>query len=135
DHLGGGDRTIDGRTMTYAMYMDPPLGRVGINEKEALADDSRRIMMATRAMSEISRAIEKDETAGLVKMFVDADTEEVLGATILGVGGDEIISMFTAYMYTGASYKLFSQLMFNHPTVSELMPYIMRDLKPLNYEG
>jgi pyruvate/2-oxoglutarate dehydrogenase complex dihydrolipoamide dehydrogenase (E3) component len=131
DHLQGGDMSISERIMTYAMYIDPPLGRVGIGEKQTRESD-RNILMAVRNMSQISRAIEKDETDGLVKIFVDADSEEIVGATILGIGGDEIIGMFTAFMYTGASYKQFKRVMLNHPTVSELMPFILEDLKPLD---
>ncbi len=130
DHLDGGDRKISDRILTYAMYIDPPLGRVGMSEKEA-RQSGRNILMATRPMANISRAIEKDETAGLVKLLVDADTEEFVGATILGIGGDEIIGMFTAFMYTGASFKIFRKAVINHPTVAELMPWILDDLEPL----
>lgn len=73
------------------MFIDPPLGRVGMGEKEARTSD-RNVLMATRPMAHISRAREKDETDGLVKILVDADSEEFLGATILGVGGDEVIN-------------------------------------------
>ncbi|MEM7336274.1 MAG: mercuric reductase [Chloroflexota bacterium] len=125
-----GDRNIDGRLVTYAMFIDPPLGRVGMSEKEA-RKSGKNVLMATRPMKYISRAKEKDETAGLVKLIVDADTEEILGATILGVGGDEIINMFTPFMLTGASYKLFRKAVLTHPTVAELMPWILDDLKPL----
>jgi pyruvate/2-oxoglutarate dehydrogenase complex dihydrolipoamide dehydrogenase (E3) component len=83
-------------------------------------------------MKSIARAREKDETAGLVKILVDANTEEILGAAILGVGGDEVINMFTPYMYTGSSYKLFRKAVLTHPTVAELMPWILDDLKPLD---
>jgi pyruvate/2-oxoglutarate dehydrogenase complex dihydrolipoamide dehydrogenase (E3) component len=112
------------------MYIDPPLGRIGISEKQARASD-RNVLMATRPMKYISRAKEKDETAGLVKILVDADTEEIIGATILGVGGDEIISMFAPFMYTKQSYKLFRRVVLTHPTVAELMPWILDDLAPL----
>lgn len=131
DFYGGdGDRKLSDRLITYAMYIDPPLGRVGMNEKQARASN-RNVLMATRPMKHISRAKEKDETAGLVKILVDADTEEILGATILGVGGDEIISMFPPFMVTGQSYKLFRRAVLTHPTVAELMPWILDDLTPL----
>lgn len=131
DHYSGeGDRALDDRFMTYAMFIDPPLGRVGISEKDARKSD-KNVLMATRQMKHISRAKEKDETAGLVKILVDADSEEFLGVTILGVGGDEIINMFTPFMQTGASYKLFRKAVLVHPTVAELMPWILDDLKPL----
>ncbi len=124
-------RKLSDRITTYAMFIDPPLGRVGMGEKEA-RESGRNVLMATRAMSRISRAREKDETAGLAKILVDADTEQFLGATILGVGGDEVINMFTPFMYTGQSYKLFRRAVLTHPTVAELMPWILDDLKPLS---
>ena len=129
-YSGEGDRKLSDRITTYAMFIDPPLGRVGMGEKEARKSE-RNVLMATRPMRYISRAKEKDETAGIVKILVDADTEEFLGATILGVGGDEIINMFTPFMYTKQSYKLFRRAVLTHPTVAELMPWILDDLKPL----
>ena len=86
-------------------------------------------------MSRILRAREKDETAGLVKILVDMDTEEIVGATILGIGGDEVINLFTTFMYTGESYKTFRKAVLTHPTVSELMPWILDDLQPLQQIG
>lgn len=129
-YSGEDDRTLSQRVATYAMFIDPPLGRVGMSEKEARAS-GRNVLMATWPMKRITRAREKDETAGLVKILVDADTEQFLGAAILGVGGDEIINMFTTFMYTGQSYKLFRKAMLTHPTVAELMPWILDDLQPL----
>ena len=131
DHYSGADdRTLTQRISTYAMFIDPPLGRVGMSEQEA-RESGRNVLMATRAMKHISRAKEKDETAGLVKILVDADTEQFLGAAVLGVGGDEVINMFTTFMYTGQSYKLFRRAVLTHPTVAELMPFILDDLRPL----
>ena len=129
-YSGDDDRKLSDRVSTYAMFVDPPLGRVGMSEKEARAS-GRNVLMATRSMKHISRAKEKDETAGLVKILVDADTEEFLGAAILGVGGDEIVNMFTTFMCTKQSYKLFRKAVLTHPTVAELMPWILDDLKPL----
>ena len=123
-------RKLAERIVTYAMFIDPPLGRVGMSEKDA-RKSGRNVLMATRPMSRISRAKEKDETDGLVKILVDADSEEILGATILGVGGDEVINMFTPFMYTKQSYKVFRRAVLTHPTVAELMPWILDDLKPL----
>ncbi|MGB1250592.1 MAG: mercuric reductase [Candidatus Promineifilaceae bacterium] len=130
-YSGTDDRKLSDRITTYAMFIDPPLGRVGMGEKEARNSD-RNILMATRPMRYISRAKEKDETAGIVKILVDADTEEFVGATILGVGGDEIINMFTPFMYAKQSYKIFRRAVLTHPTVAELMPWILDDLKPLD---
>lgn len=129
-YSGEGDRRLSERVMTYALFMDPPLGRVGMSEKAARAS-GKNLLMATRPMKTISRAKEKDETAGLVKILVDADTEQFLGAAILGVGGDEIINMFPPFMMTKQSYKLFRKAVLIHPTVAELMPWILDDLKPL----
>ena len=128
---GDDDRVLSERIPTYALFVDPPLGRVGMSENAARAS-GRNVLMATRPMKTISRAKEKDETAGMVKILVDADTEEFLGAAILGVGGDEIVSMFTTFMYTKASYKIFRKVVLTHPTVAELMPWILDDLKPLD---
>jgi pyruvate/2-oxoglutarate dehydrogenase complex dihydrolipoamide dehydrogenase (E3) component len=131
DHYsGGGDRTLDLRVSTYAMFIDPPLGRVGLTEQEA-RESGREIWMATRPMKEIARAREKDETAGMVKILVDKDSEEIVGAAVLGVGGDEVINLFTPFMYTGESYQLFRKAVLTHPTVGELMPWILDDLQPL----
>jgi pyruvate/2-oxoglutarate dehydrogenase complex dihydrolipoamide dehydrogenase (E3) component len=129
-YSGADDRTLSERISTYAMFIDPPLGRVGMSEKEA-RDSGRNVLMATRLMKHFSRAKEKDETAGLVKILVDADTEQFLGAAVLGVGGDEVINMFTAFMYTKQSYQLFRKVVLTHPTVAELMPWVLDDLKPL----
>lgn len=132
DHYSGeGDRQLSDRVMSYAVFVDPPLGRVGMNEKEA-RQSGRRVLIATRPMRHISRAREKDEMDGLIKLLVDADTEEFLGATILGVGGDEIINMFAPFMLTKQSYKLFRKSVLTHPTVAELLPWILDDLKPLD---
>lgn len=125
------DRTIRMRTLIYSMFIDPPLARVGMNEAEARLS-GHSVLMATMPMKSIARAREKRETNGLVKLLVDADSERILGATIFGVGGDEVIGAFAAFMQTGASYRLFRRVVFPHPTVSELMPWCLDGLKPLN---
>lgn len=131
DHYSAeGDRRLSQRVMSYAVFIDPPLGRIGMNEKEA-RQSGRRVLMATRPMRNISRAREKDETDGLVKLLVDADSGEFLGATILGVGGDEVINMFAPFMLTKQPYTLFRKAVLTHPTVAELMPWILDDLRPL----
>ena len=129
-YTGTGDRKLSDRNRIYAMFIDPPLGRIGMSEKEARAS-GRNVLMATRKMARISRAREKDETDGLIKILVDADTEEFLGVTIIGIGGDEIINIFAPFMMTKASYKLFRRTVLTHPTVAELLPWILDDLKPL----
>ena len=102
DSLSGGSRTADGRIPTYAMFTDPPLGRVGVSEREA-RQSGTRVLMATFPMSEHTRAMLDGETAGMIKLLVDADTDRFLGAATLGMAGDEIIQVISALMHAGAS--------------------------------
>lgn len=125
------DRTLSLRNMVYAMFIDPPLARVGIGEKEA-RQSNKNVLMATIPMEHIARAKEKKETKGIVKIFVDSDSEEILGATVFGTGGDEIIGVFAAFMQTKVSYKVFRRTVFPHPTVGELLPWTLDNLKPIN---
>ncbi|WP_261833643.1 mercuric reductase [Vibrio ishigakensis] len=125
------DRTLSMRTTIYSMFIDPPLARVGMSETEA-RKSKRNILMATLPMERIARAREKQETYGIVKIFVDKDSEQIVGATVFGTGGDEVIGIFAAFMQTKLSYKVLRRTVFPHPTVGELMPWIMDDLKPLN---
>lgn len=127
----GGDRGVSDRILTYAMFIDPPLGRVGMNEKMAKQSD-RKMMMGVMEMASIARAKEKDETAGRVKVIVDAETDQFMGATVFGTGGDEIVNMFTVAMYTGVPCRTFRDSVLIHPTVAELLPYIIRDMEPVN---
>ncbi len=129
DNLNGGDRKLD-RIMAYALYIDPPLGRVGMSEKEARGS-GKNILMATRPMSHIGRALEQGETQGLIKMLVDADTEQIVGAAALGYHGDDVIQIISYFMYTGASYKVMQNALPIHPTVGELLPTILGQLQPL----
>jgi pyruvate/2-oxoglutarate dehydrogenase complex dihydrolipoamide dehydrogenase (E3) component len=124
------DRTLSMRNVPYAMFIDPPLARIGIGEKQARQSD-RKILMATMPMSQIARAKEKKETYGVVKIFVDAETEEIVGATVFGTGGDEIIGVFAAFMQTKSTYKIFRRTVFPHPTVGELLPWILDNLEPI----
>lgn len=121
------DRTLSMRNVPYSMFIDPPLARIGIGEKEARQSD-KNILMATMPMEQIARAKEKKETKGVVKIFVDAETEEIIGATVFGTGGDEIIGVFAAFMQTGASWKVFRRTVFPHPTVGELLPWCLDNL-------
>jgi pyruvate/2-oxoglutarate dehydrogenase complex dihydrolipoamide dehydrogenase (E3) component len=130
DALRGGTRRLSDRIPTYAVFIDPPLGRVGMTEKEALAK-GHRVMKAVRPMSSISRAREMGETQGFVKLLVDADDDMILGASILGVGGDEVINMFAAFMYSGQPCHRYRRAVLVHPTVSELMPWILDGLEPV----
>lgn len=131
DTIRGGDRKLSDRITTYAMFTDPPLARVGLSEKEAV-EQGYQVLKATRAMKRISRAKEMSETEGMVKLLVDAETDLILGATILGVHGDEVINMFTAFMYSGRPCRDYRKAVFVHPTVSELMPWILDDLEPVD---
>ena len=132
DHYAGdGGRNLDDRVPIHAVFTDPPLARIGMSETEARSS-GRNVLMATRPMGAISRAREKDETAGMVKILVDADSEEFVGVTILGVGGDEVINIFAPYMHTKQSYKNFRKAVLTHPTVGELLPWILDDLAPLS---
>ncbi len=123
-------RKVTDRHMVYAVYIDPPLGHVGMNEKEA-RESGRKVLMATRPMSQIARAKERDETAGLIKILVDAETEQFLGAVVFGIGGDELIHSIIDLMYAKAPYTVMKNAVHIHPTVSELLPTTLGDLKPL----
>lgn len=122
------DRTLSLRDMTYSMFIDPPLARIGMSERDA-RQSNRNVLMATMPMSRISRAKEKQETKGVVKILIDGDSEEILGATVFGTGGDEIIGVFAPFMQTKASYKVFRRTIFPHPTVGELLPWALDELK------
>ena len=124
DHLFGGPRKLSSRIPVYALFSDPPLGRVEMTEKEALAA-GRKVLKATRPMSRISRAIEMGETHGFAKLLVDGETDLILGASILGPGGDEIINMFAAIMHSRVPCSHYRQAVLVHPTVSELMPWVL----------
>jgi pyruvate/2-oxoglutarate dehydrogenase complex dihydrolipoamide dehydrogenase (E3) component len=128
---GVGIRKISDRVPTYALFSDPPLGRVGMTEKEAL-DGGYKIMKAARVMSMIGRAKKMGETRGFAKLIVDSETDMILGASILGVGGDEIISMFAAIMFSQIPCKNYRKVVLVHPTVSELMPWILDSLEAVN---
>ena len=126
-------KDADQRVSTYAMFTDPPLGRVGLSKREAqaLVAEGRRILISDVPMSRVSRAKEEDETAGLIRLLVDADRETIVGATTFGFAGDEVIAALTNFMATGASYKIMQQALPVHPTVAEFLPTILGGLKPL----
>lgn len=125
------DRKVTDRTMAYNLYTDPPLGRVGMSEKEARRS-GRKVLMATKPMSSIGRAIEQSETAGLIKLLIDAETEQFLGAAVLGFHGDEVIQAISYYMATGATYHAMMEALPIHPTIAEFLPTILRELQPLD---
>ena len=122
-------RRVSDRIMACALYIDPPLGRAGMTEKEALAS-GRPILIAKWPMTRVSRAIEKGETQGFMKASVDRDSGQILGAAILGTGGDEAIHCILDIMYAKAPYTVLQRAMHIHPTVSELIPTMLDELKP-----
>lgn len=123
----------DQRPPTYAMFTDPPLGRVGATLAEArqLAAAGRRILVAQMPMADISRAKEEGETTGWIRLIVDGDSELLLGATVFGFAGDEIVAVVSNFMATGASYRVLRQALPVHPTVAEYLPTILGRLAPL----
>ncbi|HWB85726.1 MAG TPA: FAD-containing oxidoreductase [Bryobacteraceae bacterium] len=123
-------RRVSDRIVAYALYIDPPLGRAGMTEAE-VRKSGRPALMATRAMTRVGRAIEKGETQGFMKVLVDAETRHILGASILGTGGDEVIHCFLDVMYAKAPYDVMRRAMHIHPTVAELLPTLLGDLKPM----
>ena len=131
DNFNGGDRKVSDRIMAYNLYIDPPLGRVGMSEQEA-RESGRNILMAIKPMSHIGRALEQGEMQGLIKVLVDADTEQIVGAAVLGFQGDDVIQVISYFMYTGASYKVMQNALPIHPTISEFFPTILGELKPLD---
>ncbi|MDX3927790.1 MAG: FAD-containing oxidoreductase [Shinella sp.] len=129
--LDNGRRKVSDRISTYALYIDPPLGRAGMNETEA-RKSARKLLIGTRPMTRVGRAVEKGETEGFMKVIVDADTKEILGASILGTGGDEAVQSILDVMYAGRPYTTITHAVHIHPTVSELIPTVFGDLKPAN---
>jgi pyruvate/2-oxoglutarate dehydrogenase complex dihydrolipoamide dehydrogenase (E3) component len=128
--LDNDGRRVSDRYTAYAVYIDPPLGRAGMTEAE-VRKSGRPALMGQRPMTRVSRAIEKGETNGFMKIIVDAKTREILGAAILGVGGDEAIHCVLDAMYAKAPYSVVQRAVHIHPTVAELIPTILGELKPL----
>ena len=128
--LDGGARRVSDRIRAYNLYVDPPLGRAGMTEAQA-RQAGRRVLMAKRPMTRVGRAVEKGETQGFMKILVDGDSKQILGANILGTGGDEAIHCILDLMYARAPYTVMQQAMHIHPTVSELIPTMLGDLQPL----
>ena len=123
-------RSVADRIDCYALYIDPPLGRVGMTEQQ-VRESGRPALIATRAMTRVGRAVEKGETQGFMKVLVDGETDRILGAAILGVGGDEVIHSILDVMYAKAPYTVIQRAVHIHPTVAELIPTMLADLKPL----
>jgi pyruvate/2-oxoglutarate dehydrogenase complex dihydrolipoamide dehydrogenase (E3) component len=128
--LDGDKRRVSDRITAYALYVDPPLGRAGLTEAE-VRRTGRPALVATRPMEKVGRAVEKGETHGFMKALVDAESRQILGAAVFGVGGDEVIHLVLDVMYAKAPYTLLQRAMHIHPTVAELIPTLLGSLKPL----
>ncbi|HLX44130.1 MAG TPA: FAD-containing oxidoreductase [Bryobacteraceae bacterium] len=123
-------RRVSDRIPCYALYIDPPLGRVGMTESE-VRKSGKKALIGKRTMARVGRAIEKGETQGFMKVLVDAETRHILGASILGTGGDEAIHCILDVMYAKQPYTLIQRAVHIHPTVSELIPTMLADLHPI----
>jgi pyruvate/2-oxoglutarate dehydrogenase complex dihydrolipoamide dehydrogenase (E3) component len=124
-------RRVSDRITCYGLFIDPPLGRVGMTEAQALAS-GRHVLVGTRPMKHVGRAVEMSETAGLMKFLVDADTHELLGGAIFGINGDEVIHSLLDVMYAKAPYTTITKAMHIHPTVAELVPTTLQNLRTLD---
>lgn len=123
-------RRVSDRILTYGLFTDPPLGRVGMTENE-VRQSGRKALIGKIPMTKVNRAKAWGDTRGFMKILVDAETEKILGAAILGVGGDEAVHQITDIMYAGVPYTVIQRAVHIHPTVSELIPTVLGDLKPL----
>ncbi len=126
--LGTGVRRVSDRIPCYALYVDPPLGRAGMTEAQARAR-GRTIRVGSRPMTRVARAVEKGETQGFMKVIVDGDSDAILGASILGVGGDEAVHAVLDVMSAKAPYTTLQRTVHIHPTVSELIPTVLGELR------
>ena len=127
---GAKPRRVTDRIPAYALYIDPPLGRCGMSEREA-RESGRRVLAAKYFMENVGRAFERSETAGFMKVLVDAKTERILGASLLGIEADEVMHTLLDLMYADAPYTVVTRAMHVHPTVSEYLPSLFYGLEPL----
>ena len=127
---GGGRRRVSDRVPAYALYTDPPLGRIGMSESEVRAS-GRAALVATLPMTRVARARERGETTGFMKVLVDAQTQRLLGAALFGIEADEVVQLLLLAMAADLPYTRITQTMWIHPTVSELLPTLFAALKPL----
>jgi len=123
-------RRVSDRIPAYALYIDPPLGRAGMSETE-VRSAGKPALVGKRPMTKVNRAIEKGETQGFMKIVIAADTKQILGAAILGTGGDEVVHSILDLMYAKAPYTVMQRAVHIHPTVSELIPTMLGELRPL----
>ena len=129
--LDNDPRRVSDRITAYALYIDPPLGRAGMTEAE-VRKSGRPALIATMPMEDVSRAYEKGETKGFMKILVDKETKQILGASLLGLSGDEVIHCILDIMYAKAPYTVLQRAVHIHPTVSEFIPTMLEDLQPLS---
>ncbi len=129
--LDNDPRRVSDRILAYALYIDPPLGRAGLTDAE-VRKSGRKALAAKRPMTRVSRAVEKGETQGFMKVTVDAETKKILGAAILGIEADEVIHSILDVMYARAPYTVIQRAVHIHPTVSELIPTLLGSLQPLD---
>jgi len=127
--LNAAHRGVSDRIQTYALFTDPPLGRCGMTDAE-LRKSGRAVLVTKHPMSQVSRAVEKGEMHGFIKISVDAETKHILGAAILGTGGDEVVHVLLDLMYAKAPYTVVQQAMHIHPTVAEYLPTVLSKLQP-----
>jgi pyruvate/2-oxoglutarate dehydrogenase complex dihydrolipoamide dehydrogenase (E3) component len=128
--LDNDPRRVSDRIPAYALFIDPPLGRAGMTEAEVL-HSGRKALIAKRPMTKVGRAVEKGETQGFMKIVVDAGNHQILGAALLGTGCDEAVHCILDVMYAKAPYTVIQRAVHIHPTVSELIPTMLGELKPL----
>ena len=130
DNLFNADhRRVSDRIRTYGLFTDPPLGRCGMTDAE-VRKSGRPALAVKHPMSKVTRAVEKGETQGFIKISVDAETKHILGAAILGTGGDEVIHVLLDVMYAKAPCTVVQRAMHIHPTVAEYLPTILSKLEP-----
>ena len=128
--LDGGARRVSDRISAYALYTDPPLGRIGMSEAEVRAS-GRAALVARLPMARVGRARERGETTGFMKVLVDAQSERILGAALFGIEADEVVQLLLLAMAADLPYTRITRTMFIHPTVTELLPSLFAALKPL----
>lgn len=124
-------RCVSDRLPTYALYTDPPFAKVGLTETE-IRQAGIPALVGMRPMTKVGRAVEKGETHGFIKVLVHAETDQILGASLIGVGGDEAIHSITTAMYAKQTAAFMRRTVFIHPTVSELIPTVFGELQPLS---
>jgi pyruvate/2-oxoglutarate dehydrogenase complex dihydrolipoamide dehydrogenase (E3) component len=127
--LNGDHRHVSDRIQTYGLFIDPPLGRCGMTDAD-IRKSGRHALVSKYPMQQVSWAVEKGETQGFIKIVVDADTKQILGAAILGTGGDEVIHILLDMMYAKAPYTTIQRAMHIHPTVAEFLPTVLSKLEP-----